>query len=128
MNAVRVEVDVYSGRPNPTWNLSSEDVSAFFRRLDALPRIPKGAQQSTGQEDLGYRGLKVEATKKCLNIHIEISRGTVVIRRSHSAPESRFSDPHRLLEKWLLETGREYIDADLLRYLELQIGGDSAGQ
>jgi hypothetical protein len=126
MNSVRVEVDVYSGRPNPSWDLSAEDVQAFFQRIDALPLAPQRSGSSFPEGNLGYRGLKVQATKEDFVAHIEISRGHVVVDSTGSAPKRRLFDPGRSLERWLLQTGRERLDTDLLHYLRLEMEDNSA--
>lgn len=55
---LRIEVDMYSGRPNPFWTVDEKDAKKI------LDKISKSAQAvadiETGQRDLGYRGLIIE--------------------------------------------------------------------
>jgi hypothetical protein len=48
-----VELDVFSGQPNPQWTLTPEEASEVRRRLDRLPLAGSGSMPS-GR--LGYRG------------------------------------------------------------------------
>lgn len=50
----RVEIDIFSGRPNPAWTLSAAEAAALARLLAQLP--PGAAPKAVG---LGYRGFVV---------------------------------------------------------------------
>lgn len=54
---IALEVDVYSGRPNPTWALSDEDVSRLEAILDVLPTTAQCP--SPPRENLGFRSFIV---------------------------------------------------------------------
>src|SRR3954454_19332066 len=49
---VVVTLDVFSGRPNPSWTLSVNEEAELARRLQTLPP----SFQSPAGSDLGYRG------------------------------------------------------------------------
>ena len=48
-----VELDIFSGRPNPAWPLDEAAAGELRRRLAALSPSPAGAPEPPG---LGYRG------------------------------------------------------------------------
>lgn len=50
---VRVEIDVFSGRPNPSWALSPAEAGDLAARLRDLPR------EGRPRPRLGYRGFVV---------------------------------------------------------------------
>ncbi len=50
---MRAELDVYSGRPNPTWEISTQDAN---RLLTALRQLPE-RDTATAPASLGYRGI-----------------------------------------------------------------------
>jgi hypothetical protein len=50
-----VELDIFSGRPNPTWTLSGEETSQLLALLANLPSKEAGWPAS----GLGYRGFVV---------------------------------------------------------------------
>ena len=50
--ATEVELDAFSGRPNPRWTLAGNEENELWNRIASLPPAP--AQQEP--EHLGYRG------------------------------------------------------------------------
>lgn len=113
---VHVEVDLYSGRPNPGWDLLDADARRFIELLDALPAAsPDAGGGLTSAEGLGYRGLKVEIESGDQLRRIRIAGGVVHVEEAEAS--RRRSDPGRVLEQWLLRTGEQYLGAELLRYL-----------
>ncbi len=106
---MRVELDIYSGRPNPSWVLTAEEATELLRRLQALPESDSGSVR----EGLGYRGLVVtgEGLRASALDKLEISAGIAVGRGS--GPARLFQDRERDLERWLCSTGKGKID-DLL--------------
>ena len=115
MTTVHVEIDLYSGRENPGWDLREADVPHFRTRLAALspdsfgvPSVPDG---------LGYRGLHVTVNCDGATQRLVISAGIVIIEAATAADRRSLRDPDRALEKWLLRTGKEHVGAELLHYL-----------
>ena len=53
-----VELDVFSGRPNPGWSLAAEEAEDLFERIKRL--TPDGGGESPAR--LGYRGFIVYRT------------------------------------------------------------------
>ena len=55
---VTITLQVFSGRPNPSWQLTAQDAESLLQMLDQARR--SGARrQSCSAPDLGYRGLTV---------------------------------------------------------------------
>lgn len=111
---VQVEVDVYSGRPNPRWELSTEQAEEFLKMVRALP---KREGDSAIAEGLGYRGLKVTWSRLSQDSDTEImlSRGIVLIKEESRSQQ--FADKDRALERWLLHTGKGKLEDKLYEYL-----------
>ncbi len=115
---MRIELDIYSGRPNPSWELSPDEAAALLIRLRALPKGTAGAIEA----GLGYRGLVVTAPGGVIDgfDRVTISAGSVV---GHGLAGDRvLVDTDRSLELWLLHTGRGRIDDELYRALITQFG------
>jgi len=115
MAVVEVEVDVFSGMPNPAWTLRDADAAAFLSDFAKLPET----EARIRSEDLGYRGLIVRIGQGPSQ-EILIQHG---VAESHDARSTTFFlDRNRSLERWLLGTGklgddvRKVIDADLNRH------------
>ena len=113
-----VELDAFSGRPNPRWELSGRQATDFAVRLRALPPA-RDAQLD--QDGLGYRGFIVRAAEGSLDGYDELRlyRGTVVARQGSGA--KAFSDPERILERQLLDSARGRVPDAVLEYIEGEI-------
>jgi hypothetical protein len=68
-----VELDVFSGVPNPAWALTDAESVEFGRRLSTLPRGSPAAL--TGK--LGYRGLVVRHTHGAATRLVHVQSGHV---------------------------------------------------
>ena len=105
---MRVELDAFSGRPNPVWELTE---AQSLELLTRLRNLPPGV--GIGREGLGYRGLIVTADHSEVGgfDRIVISEGTVVGARG--TREERFRDADRALERWLFHTASRHLEPDL---------------
>jgi hypothetical protein len=92
---IEVELDVFSGMPNPTWSLSGADAAIFAEKLDVL--LPAAPREQ--ENPLGYRGLVVDTGAEVVRVH----RGIARITRGDSVVA--LEDPGRSLERWLYLTG-----------------------
>ena len=117
MTPARVEVDLYSGRPNPAWHLTAAETQSLLERCDASPSLPKTVAGAHTPEGLGYRGLKVDLLRGDRIQTLSVGDGKVVIEVPSSCQQYQLQDPERQLERWLLQTGREHLDPDLYQYL-----------
>ena len=109
-----VELDIFSGMPNPTWILTNAEADSFVKQLAALPRTP--ARELSG--NLGYRGFIVQVTKG-LTRSDSIQNGNVHISRrvTNIYPH----DEERELERWLLNTGKPHLKSDLVEIVEREV-------
>jgi hypothetical protein len=109
---VEVEIDIFSGMPNPEWRLPDTQAQELLERLSALP--PTDACPRPG--NLGYRGLIVrvqQGTRQSMHIHngcAEMGDGAF------------FVDPDRGLERWLVATGHAILDREILDVVETALG------
>jgi hypothetical protein len=109
-----VELDIFSGEPNPTWALSDAETDSFAKQLAALRQT--APRQLSGR--LGYRGFIVQCTEGTgvWSVHLQdgvahISRGT----------PSYADDQQRRLERWLLNTGKPHLRPDLFEFAEREL-------
>jgi hypothetical protein len=107
-----VELDIFSGMPNPTWTLTTADADTFLKQVDALP--PTSAKQLSG--NLGYRGFIVQCTKGAEMQIIRIQTGIVHI--SKGATVAYALDENRQLERWLLNTARRHLKNEVFQIVE----------
>lgn len=83
---MRITLQIYSGRPDPTWELDEVATRELTRRIEAL-EPGESPEPPTG---LGYRGFASDA------MH--------VYRERVSLGGSGFADPHATVEAWLVAT------------------------
>lgn len=108
-SAVEVELDVYSGRPNPSWTLGPTEAADFLGRLAALP----AAAPHEPQTPLGYRGFVVRVAGPAGADELRVAGGRV--ERSRAGRVEWYGDPRRALERSLLDSGRAHLPDELYR-------------
>lgn len=110
---VSIELDAFSGRPNPTWNLSQSQCTEIEQQIDQLPKTKELLPSPPG---LGYRGVIIHyQNQQGVRESIRFYRGTVRSQRL------QLQDPDRLLEKRLLSIGEDLIDSNVQRYLQTEL-------
>jgi len=111
----KVELDIFSGMPNPTWALTETETEHFVKQLAALPRAP--TEELSG--NLGYRGFIVHCARGADTELIHIQEGAVHI--SNGTTTVAAYDEDRELERWLLSTGKSHLSNDLFQIAEREI-------
>lgn len=112
-DAATVEVDLYSGRPNPSWPLTPEEVARLVERIDGLA---PAADNVEPPGRLGYRGLRVRLQARGREIASAESFDEH-LRFQDSAGPRHLADPGREIERWLLETGQGKIEPQVYETL-----------
>jgi hypothetical protein len=115
---VTVELDAYSGQPNPTWTLTPAEISELTGRISGLKisaTTPKRA------EILGYRGfnLQVAPVPEGGVQTIWAYRGLGVV--ASATRVATYLDPQRGIELWLLGTVRPPLMAIAYAVFESEI-------
>jgi hypothetical protein len=112
-----VELDIFSGRPNPRFALSASDAKTVTDLCESLPAGAGAA--SPAQDGLGYRGFRILDSESNLEA---IVRGTAVqIRTGAAAAMEVKSDGDRRLESALLRISRSHLSPEIYAYLESQV-------
>lgn len=102
-----VELDIFSGRPNPTWTLTVPERRELGKRLQKLPALPT---LPSVPDNLGYRGFLIhypDATFK-----VRVYHGIIFITRTEHTDANL--DSHAL-ENWLKEQARAHGQGDALK-------------
>jgi hypothetical protein len=94
-----VTLEVFSGRPNPSWTFSADEEQEFARRLQSLPPSP----QSPTEGDLGYRGFRIVTHAAGLPSEIVVTQGVVTVRDTRG---TRHYTDAAGIESWLVEQAR----------------------
>jgi len=112
-----VTLDVFSGRPNPTWALSEQRTAELLHRLQALEPTKVETPEFDG---LGYRAVRVELQQPGNGAAVvTAARGLVTLDRADE--RVRYTDAGRQFELWLVNTGSDQLPPDLLRYVTGEI-------
>lgn len=93
--AIEVMLDIFSGLPNPVWELSSAEETELLARLETLP--PRYEEVLPEPPGLGYRGFVIRpAGCPKLQGPVTVYKGAV------RYADEGYKDVQRELEKWLL--------------------------
>jgi len=111
-----VELDIFSGMPNPTWPLSDPEADSFVQQVTALPHTV--ARELAG--NLGYRGFIVQCTQGAATQVIRIQSGTVHLVEGATTTYAR--DEARRLERWLLDTGKPHLRPEIFQIADRELG------
>ena len=65
-----VELDAFSGRPNPRWRLSDSEAAELVRLIAGLAPAPGGS--SPHLPGLGYRGFQLEGAAGAYRVYGEL--------------------------------------------------------
>ena len=111
-----VTLDVYSGRPNPSWPLSEALTAELRRRLDGMPASKPAGSEFDG---LGYRAVSAELPASAGAAVVTAARG--VVTYEGGGERRAYADPGRQFELWLVRTGADHLPPDLLQYVEREV-------
>lgn len=106
---IQVELDIFSGNPNPMWFLAETEVVTFTEMLATLAPAPA----SDVDDGLGYRGFLITMTGSTQSAPTTIRVYNGIIQRAEDATTTFYSDPEKHVEHWLLTTGRPHLPEDL---------------
>lgn len=128
-----VEVDIYSGRPNPVFTLTAGEMTSVNNLIAAAPAAARASTdgKSIRPRVLGYRGLIIRsrsADGRLTAMNVEISRGRILRRASAvaaaapgaDASTALLDDSGRAVERFLVSLGsaKKVITADILQRMD----------
>lgn len=102
-----VTLNVFSGRPNPTWELSGEDLEHFLDRVQST-KLRTDRKPSGVFGRLGYRGFTINRSSDAPEGQQRFYVHEGIVDPGRSEPNLVTDD--RELEAFLLETGGERLD------------------
>ncbi len=95
-------LDVFSGRPNPSWELTPQDAKELARRLTSMAP----ASRAPAEGGLGYRGFTIANPDKMADLPVQISVFNGVIGLSENGHTTYYSDTNGV-EDWLIRLARQ---------------------
>ncbi len=110
----QVELDIFSGRSNPSWTLSRKDSEILARMIEKLPPL----ERTTMFSGLGYRGFIVRfQNPRMTGDEIRVYKRVVKIGR-----DKFLKDTERSVESWLAERARSVLNQNEYEQLKREIG------
>lgn len=98
--AMQVELDIFSGRPNPVWELTAAERA----KLKSMVRGASPSQSTIDVPGLGYRGFVVHGPDQ-----IRIYRGQIL---GYGGGIEQYSTTIGIeFDRWLLASGKKHLDA-----------------
>ena len=107
---ITIELDVFSGRPNPTWNLTPGQAQELLRVLDVIRRDGR-TRPPCQVPGLGYRGFHVRTASDAQSATWQVFDGCVEYDGQF------FDDSGRVAENYLLEAMPAQLKRDLTAVL-----------
>lgn len=111
--SIQVTLNIFSGRPNPTWSLEHPTAQECMRFIDSLP--PLAAEDAPVPPGLGYRGFIIQSRDSTLSGPVTVYGGAV------QAPGGTYRDRQRKFETWLLKSAGSFLESSLIRIVEEEI-------
>lgn len=99
---IEVMLDIFSGRPNPKWMLSEEQVDELKVKVDKLPM-----SKPIIPPRLGYHGFVVTNLSKDQRLPDQIKVYNSVITIVHEGKTSCYEDGNNV-EEWLIKQTHEH--------------------
>jgi hypothetical protein len=115
----RVTLQIYSGRENPSWNLSEEQISNLLALFKDLPE----SKPFTLPDNLGYRGFQVELSENAAEKpqEIVVYKGRVLYKSAKA--NKYFTDRERRLEMFLLNSA-DSLNEELYKLVKDEIAAE----
>jgi hypothetical protein len=101
---VTVSLGIYSGRPDPSWELSEAQAVAVVDAINALPTTTGTPPQG----GLGYHGFTV-VMHRAGHADETLVAYRATVAPAGTAPRAYRADPGRTVERLLLDTGRSRL-------------------
>ncbi len=111
---MQAELDVFSGRPNPSWEISAQDAERLLTALSQLPESQTGRVPTS----LGYRGIVLQGGAVRAFGYERITAGGRAVVAEGPLGRKVFADRDREFEAWVAATAEGRVDlsrfADML--------------
>ena len=109
---MRVELDVFSGRPNPWWELADEEATAIAALLKDLP----SAAPPPSESGLGFRGFAIDIPHGEAGAPTHVRVGSGIVTVEGEGGQERYFQDTRGIERRLSDLAERHGYGELLRF------------
>jgi hypothetical protein len=109
-----VELDIFSGRTNPTWNLSDTLSQSLVEAVNNFPETEAQAMF----EGLGFRGFRVYVTGPEMRGPVSWLVQGEIVEIDLGSTVTYKRDVDHFVEKSLLESAKPFLDLNLFQKIE----------
>jgi hypothetical protein len=106
---MQVTLDVFSGQPNPSWELTAEEAQELSRRLTRSTRT----DQAPTAQGLGYRGFLIANPERKSGVPAEVRVFAGIVTSQEGEEITNFLDLDGV-EHWLVDQARKRGFGDLV--------------
>ncbi|QDV53034.1 hypothetical protein [Gimesia fumaroli] len=116
--SVVVTIDMYSGRPNPTWELSKTEAQKL-RELLQKDHEPTHLKSPAAAGHLGYRGIQISSVAE--STPLSIARVFDGVLETDQTDAQNFVDGNSEIEEFLVGTAGLQLDGEEVTYIQQEI-------
>lgn len=106
---ISVELDIFSGRQNPSWELLEKEATEMAGRMKNLPSAPLPPDIP----GLGYRGFIISNPGKIAGLPVQIRVYSGVLIVTEKETSNYYNDVNNI-ESWLIGKAREHDYGDII--------------
>lgn len=107
---MQIELDIFSGRPNPTWDLDDEEVDKL---LTLMAQRSRKVSRGFNNGGLGYRGFILTSTQQQSGMFDQAHVFRGVIKLTSGTRVTFLRDDKQEIEYWLLNMARHHVSKEL---------------
>lgn len=112
---VIVTIDMYSGLPNPTWELTEKDAQTLSELLQA-ERKPTNFKSPASVAKLGYRGIQITSVAQA--VPLSISRIFDGVIETSGSDSLNFVDDNSEVESFIIKTACTALSEEEVQYIQ----------
>jgi hypothetical protein len=107
---VRVELDVFSGEPNPSWTLTNQEREELVSKLSDL-ETTSSSERRQSDSSLGYRGFLLSSGTEDKDASVSVRIGDGLVRYQEGGKVAYWRDMDQRVERWLVSLARPRVGA-----------------
>ena len=124
---VKVTLQIFSGRPDPEWELTEEQIDKLKKLLKSVPKIEKVGMNMVPEGGLGYQGFTIHSERENIPVQITVFQNRLILTevgtkrlRGKQMQIKRIYHDKNKLEEWLLKQAEEHGYGEALKVFSVR--------